>query len=192
VKKNDIIFISELQYYMMAATERIYFKHRSPNLAERFRRGQLGTMFIKPGFFPNDPHGRPLQSAVEALLTSSKIDILESTELILTPEGVRKLYRGIFAATEPSDTLLEVRRKILDYLASAPILFYLLSGEDIVGKLNLIKTDIRARYGLVKGSAEVRTILHVPEEEEIMHDINLFVLYRTGEFVLPATRRKSE
>jgi hypothetical protein len=139
---------------------------------------RLGALFIKPGFFPLDQHGNPFQDNLESLIRSLDIDIIATNELTLTPREVKTTYYSMFETKEPSETLQRVRTNLLQYLVGSPIFCYLLAGDDIVNKLDIIKKTIRKQYGFVKGGTDVKSLIHTPEPHDIMHDINTFFLYR--------------
>ena len=139
---------------------------------------RLGALFIKPGFFPLDPWGNPFQDNLESLIHSLDIDVVATNELSLTEEEVKKVYYGIFETDKPSETLKRVRDNLMQYLAGAPIRCYLLAGDDVMTKIGVIKKTVRRQYGFVKGGSDVKSIVHTPEPEDVMHDVNTFFLYR--------------
>lgn len=145
------------------------------------KKDRIGTMFIKPGYFPNDPPGTPFQKNIESLIASFQIEILDTEELILTIEQIERIYHKMFNQQNPSPILIQIKKDLVDYLSKAPIFCYLLHGEEVRKKTEIIKKGIRYQYGFMKGSTNVKNILHTPENDDVMLDVSILFPKRSKE-----------
>lgn len=136
---------------------------------------QFGVLMLKPDCFSIEKPSTPPQKKVEKLINSSYLDVLTTTCTILNEEQLHLLYPDIFDSNviANSDKLEELRQSLEEYMTEKCIISYLVSGKDVSVKLEVIKHYIRKDLGYIKGSINVHNYIHVPEQEELIQDINI-------------------
>lgn len=130
---------------------------------------ELGILLLKPGFFPVDSFGRPLQRHVENLIEISQLKVVATACSILNKDNVRNLYDDLFgpAFTSVSPALSRVRANLEQYMTGGCVFWYLVSGSRAVDKTKVLKSAIRQSYGFIKGSEEVRNAIHSSDADAI-------------------------
>lgn len=143
------------------------------------RAEQLGVLMLKPGCFSTNTESNPVQEQTEKLLSSHNLDVLATSCVALTRDQIHQLYPNIFGQNiKPKTFRLSELRLLLEEYLSDCVFAYLVHGNNVQQRLELIKETLRQDVEKV-GNWDVENRVHVPEEENLDQVISLLFYHES-------------